>query len=76
MLKLRFTVHDVAWQFNNLAYGSGLMFVWPGQLLLGHYSVRIDYQREQNYTEIVLKRAFLNHTFTFCSIGLLDKSCM
>jgi len=26
-------------------------------LLLGHYSVRIAYQREQNYTEIVLKHA-------------------
>ena len=30
MLKLRSTVHEVAWQFNNLAYSSGLMFVWPG----------------------------------------------
>jgi len=30
MLKLCFTVHGVAWQFNNLAYSSGLMFVWPG----------------------------------------------
>jgi len=26
MLKLRFTVHEVAWQFHNLAYSSGLMF--------------------------------------------------
>jgi len=31
MAKLRSTVHEVAWQFNNLAYSSGLMFVWPGQ---------------------------------------------
>jgi len=30
MLKLRPTVHEVAWQFNNLAYSSGLMFVWQG----------------------------------------------
>jgi len=30
------------------------------QLLLGHYSVRIGYQREQNYTEIVLKQCFSN----------------
>jgi len=30
MLILRSTVHEVAWQFNNLAYSSGLMFVWPG----------------------------------------------
>jgi len=28
------------------------------QLLLGHYSVQIGYQREQNYTEIVLKHVF------------------
>ena len=26
MLKLRSTEHEVAWQFNNLAYSSGLMF--------------------------------------------------
>ena len=26
MLKLRSTLHEVAWQFNNLAYSSGLMF--------------------------------------------------
>jgi len=30
MLKLRSTVHKVAWQFNNLPCSSGLMFVWPG----------------------------------------------
>jgi len=30
MLKLRSTVHEVAWQFNNLACSSGLMFVGPG----------------------------------------------
>jgi len=30
MLKLRSTVHEVAWQFSSLAYSSGLMFVWPG----------------------------------------------
>jgi len=28
------------------------------QLFLSHYSVRIGYQREQNYTEIVLKHVF------------------
>jgi len=32
MLKLRSTVHEVALQFNNSAYSSGLMFVW-----LGHF---------------------------------------
>jgi len=26
MLKLRSTLHEVAWKFNNLAYSSGLMF--------------------------------------------------
>jgi len=30
MLKLRSTVHEVAWKFNNLAYSSRLTFVWPG----------------------------------------------
>jgi len=30
MLKLRSTVHEVAWQFNNLACSSKLMLVWPG----------------------------------------------
>jgi len=30
MLKLRSTVHEVAWQFNNLAYSSGLMLVRSG----------------------------------------------
>jgi len=42
--------------------------------MIGHYSVQISYQREQNYTEIVLNHVFLNHTFTFCAI--LDRSCM
>jgi len=30
ILKPRSTLHEVAWQFNNLACSSGLMFVWPG----------------------------------------------
>jgi len=47
------------WQFNNLAYSCGLMFDRViSTMLLGHYSVRIGYQREQNCTEIVLKRVF------------------
>jgi len=57
------TVHEVAWQFNNF----GLQF-WTDvclagsflQLFLGHYSVRIGYQGEQNYTEIVI---VLKHVF-------------
>jgi len=43
----------------------GNLKIWPTvlagsflQLLLGYYSVRIGYQREQNYTEIVLKHVF------------------
>jgi len=32
LLKLHSTLHEVAWQLNNLAYSSGLMFVW-----LGHF---------------------------------------
>ena len=62
MLKLRSTVDEVASQFNNLAYSSDWTDVCLAgsflQLLLGHYSVRIGYQREQNYTEIVLNHVF------------------
>ena len=43
-------------------------------MLLGHYSVEIGYQREDNCTEKVLKYVFLNNTFPFCAIALLDKS--
>jgi len=45
------------------------------QLLIRHYTVRIGYQREHKYVEIVLKHVFLNNTFTFSTIGLLDTSC-
>ena len=62
----------------------GNVTVWPTvldwflarsclQLLLGHYSVQIGYQRKHNYIKIVLKH-FFNNIFTFCTIGLLDKS--
>ena len=54
MLELRSTLHEVVWQFNNLAYSSGLMF---GRVI---YTIAFrslfspnGYQREQNYTEIV-----------------------
>jgi len=47
----------------------GSLTIWPTpldwclaesvmQLLLGHYSAPIDFIREQNYTEIVLKHVF------------------
>jgi len=67
ILKLRSTVHEVAWKFNNLSYSSGLMFVSFLQLLLGHYSVRIGDRREQNYTEIVLKHVFKSHFYVLRS---------
>jgi len=42
MLKCRSTVHEVTWQFNNLAYSCGLIVCLARsflELLLGHYSV-------------------------------------
>jgi len=52
MLKLRSTLHEVAWQFNNLAYSSGLMLAASFlELILDNYSVRIGHQREQNCIE-------------------------
>jgi len=55
MLKLRSTLHEVPWQFNNLAYSSGQIFGRViSKIALGHYSVRISYQKEQNFTDIVL----------------------
>jgi len=38
MLKLRSKLHEVVWQFNNLAYTSALMFVWPGHF----YFTKLD----------------------------------
>ena len=77
ILKLRSTLHDIPWHFHNLAYSSGLICL-AGlflQWLLRYYSVRISYQTEHNYLEI-FQACFLNHTFTFCAIGLLDNSCI
>ena len=77
MLKLSFTLHEVAWQFHNLAYRSRLMF---GRIIatiaLGHYSVQIGHRREHNYTEMVLTIFYLNKAFISCTIGIHDKSCM
>jgi len=77
MLKLRSTLHEVAWQFNNLAYSSGLMF---GQVI---YTIAFRSLFSSNQlskrTELYrnsYKACFLNHAFTFCGIGLLDKNCM
>jgi len=43
------------------------------QLFLGHYLVRISYQREHNCIETVSKHVFLNRNFTFCAI--LNVAC-
>jgi len=60
MLKLRSTLHEVAWQFNNLAYSSGVMFgrVISAISFRSLFCSNRLYQREQNYTEIVLKHVF------------------
>jgi len=79
MLILRSTVHEAAGNLTILPTVLDYVCLAGSfiQLLLGHYSVRIGYQREQNYIEKNSSQAcFLNHTFTFCAIGLLDKSCM
>ena len=59
MLKLRSTLHEVAWKVISLACNSGPMFgrVFL-QLHLGYYSVRIGHQSEQNYNKIFLKHIF------------------
>ena len=53
------TVHEVAWQFNNLACSCGPML----DRVISTIAFRslfssIRLSREQNYTEIVLKHAF------------------
>jgi len=59
-------LHEVVWQFNTSACSCGLMFDRSFlQLLLGHYSVRFGYQREQNNTAIVLKHVFQSN---FCTL--------
>jgi len=54
MLKLRSTVHEVAWQFNNLAYSSGLMFVWPGHFY-NCFSVIIHFELVIKENRTILK---------------------
>jgi len=78
MLKSRSTVHEVAWQFNNLAYSSGLTFVWPVISTIAFRSL-FSSNRLSKRTELYWNSSqacFLNHAFTFYAIGLLDKSCM
>jgi len=56
ILKLRSTLHEVAWLFFGLQFWTDVCLAGSYlQLLLGHYSVRIGYQREQSYTAIFLK---------------------
>jgi len=74
MVKLRSTLHEVAWQCDSLAYSSGLIF---GQVMsaIAFRSLFSSnwLSKKANYIEIVLKH-FFNNIFTFCTIGLLDKS--
>jgi len=62
------TVHDTAWQFNNLVCSCGLMFdrVISTIAFRSLFSSIRLYQREQNYT------CFLNQTSPLCKI--LDRS--
>jgi len=75
MLKLRFTLHEVSWQFNNSAYSSGLMF---GRIISTiAFRWLFSSSRLSKRTKLYWnssKACFSNHTLTFCAI--LDKSCM
>jgi len=62
-------VHNVAWQCSECMKLLGNLTIWRAvvdwcltgtflQLLLGQYSVRFGYQREQNYSEISLNQRF------------------
>ena len=78
MLKLRSTPHEVAWQFNNLAYSSGLMFVWPDHFYNCFRSL-FSSNRLSKRTELYWNSSqacFLNHTFKFYATSLHDKSCV
>jgi len=67
MLKLRSTLHEVAWQLNNLAYTSGLMF---GRVISTNAfrslfsSIRLSKRTAEPYWNSS-KACFSNHTFTF-----------
>jgi len=54
MLKLRSTVDELAWQFNNLAYSSGLMFVWPGHFYIC-FEVIIQFESVIKENRTILK---------------------
>jgi len=68
MLKLRSTLHEIAWQFNNLAYSSGLMFDRVISTIA--FKSLFSPNRLSKRTELA---CFFNHTFTFCAI--FDESC-
>jgi len=66
---LKFVCTWVVWQAPQCMKLLGNLTIWRAvvdwcltgsflQLLLGHCSVQFGYQREQNYTEIVLKHVF------------------
>jgi len=72
--KLRFTLHEVAWQFNHLACSSGVMF----SRVISAISFRSLFTSNwlSKRTELYWNSSeacFLNHTFRFCKI--LDESC-
>jgi len=69
MLKLRSTLHKVSWQFNNLAYSSGLMFGQVSSTIA--FRTVFSSNRLSKRTELYWNSAqacFSNHTFTFCAI--------
>ena len=77
MLKLRSTVNEVAWQFNNFPYSSVLMFgqvISNVQLLLGYYSVRIGepntilFQPDRCQTQVCNLFHRLEQQCTLCSL--------
>jgi len=74
MLKLRSTLHEVAWQFNNLVCSSGLIFSRVISTIV--FRSLFSSNRSSKRTELYwnsFKACFLNRTFTICAI--LNKSC-
>ena len=69
MPKLRSTLHEVAWQLNNLACSSALLFSRIISTIV--FRSLISSNRSSKRTELYwnsFKACFLNRTFTFCAI--------
>jgi len=75
MLKLRSTVHEVAWEFNNLAYSSGLMFGRVISTIV--FRPLLCSNRWSKYYFIPFGSLSKSNTFTFaqCLIKVAVKSC-